>query len=166
MQLQGMEYSKGLVRLGMALVAVVGFAACGGGGGETGTPAADSTTAPPAVAPAAGRTTFNAADITPAMVALGDSIFHGQVAMGLCQTCHGPNGKGLAGLGADLTDATWLHNDGSWQGIHGTVVAGVPKPDNAAAPMLPMGGSQLTPEQVDAVSAYVYSLSHKVGPGA
>jgi hypothetical protein len=28
--------------------------------------------------------------------------------------------------------------------------------------MLPMGGSALTPDQVRAVSAYVYSLSHKI----
>lgn len=163
MRVRDVEYSKGLARFGMALVAVAALAACGGGG-EADTMKADSTPAPAAAPAATGRTSYNAADITPAMVALGDSIFHGQAAMGLCQTCHGPGAKGMPGLGADLTDAEWLHNDGTWQGIRGTIETGVAQPKNAPAPMPPMGGSSFTPEQLDAVSAYVYSLSHKVGP--
>ena len=37
-----------------------------------------------------------AAGITPAMVALGDSIFHGQVAGGACAGCHGSDAIGHA----------------------------------------------------------------------
>ena len=41
------------------------------------------------------------------------------------------------------------------------VTQGVPKPKQHPGTMLPMGGSQLSAEQVRAVAAYVYSLSHK-----
>lgn len=101
-----------------------------------------------------------AADTTfaPAVVALGDSIFHGQVAGAICFTCHGPAAKGTPGLAPDLTDAKWLHGDGSYAFIVKTVTAGVPKPKEAIAPMLPMGGAKLSPNQINAVAAYVYSL--------
>jgi mono/diheme cytochrome c family protein len=37
---------------------------------------------------------------------------------------------------------------------------GVPQPKEFRDPMPPMGGAQLTPEQLSAVSAYVWGLSH------
>jgi mono/diheme cytochrome c family protein len=100
--------------------------------------------------------------ITKAMIAKGDSIFHGKLAGGLCFTCHGPDAKGIAGLGPNLTDEKWLHGDGSYGFIVGLVEKGVPKPKQAATPMLPKGGSNLNAEQIRAVAAYVYSLSHKI----
>jgi mono/diheme cytochrome c family protein len=100
--------------------------------------------------------------ITKAMIAKGDSIFHGKLAGGLCFTCHGPDAKGIAGLGPNLTDDKWLHGDGSYGFIIGLVEKGVPKPKQAATPMLPKGGTNLNAEQVRAVAAYVYSLSHKI----
>ena len=95
------------------------------------------------------------------MVAEGDSIFHGLKAGGLCQTCHGPDAKGTA-LAPNLTDATWLTGDGSYSFIQQRVTTGMPKPTPPySSPMLPMGGAQLTPQQIQSVAAYVYSLSHK-----
>jgi mono/diheme cytochrome c family protein len=117
---------------------------------------------PQAQQPAPAPSTGSAAapgEITPQMIALGDSIFHGQAAGGMCQTCHGPDAKGTQ-LAPDLTDKQWLNGDGSYQFIVNTVTKGVPTPKQAPAPMPPMGGAQLTPDQVNAVSAYVYSLSH------
>jgi mono/diheme cytochrome c family protein len=102
--------------------------------------------------------------ITPAMIALGDSIFHGQVAGGMCFGCHGPEAKGVPGLSPDLTSGTWLHGDGSYPSIVETVKTGVPKPKVAAAPMPPMGGSTLNDAEIRAVAAYVYSLSHPAPP--
>ena len=96
--------------------------------------------------------------ITPQQVALGDSIFRGKAAGGTCFTCHQPNAKGLPGLAPDLTDNKWIHGDGSYAFIVSTVQKGVPKPKQAAAPMLPRGGTSMTDEQVRAVAAYVYSL--------
>ena len=98
--------------------------------------------------------------ITVAVIALGDSIFHGRAAGGLCQSCHRPDGKGLPGLAPDLTDAKWLHGDGSLPFIATVVTKGVPKPKQSAAPMMPYGGGpKMSVAQVRAVAAYVKSLS-------
>ena len=43
--------------------------------------------------------------ITPALVARGDSIFHGRLAGGTCHVCHGEDAKGTTGLAPDLTVA-------------------------------------------------------------
>lgn len=94
------------------------------------------------------------------MIALGDSIFHGQVAGGTCTACHGPDATGTA-VGPNLTDQEWLNVDGSQAAIAGVVQKGVPTPKKYPAPMPPMGGGQLTPDQVQAVAAYVHSLSGK-----
>jgi len=136
---------------------VIGALACGGGGEQSSasTPAATPATSAPA---AAG---FDPATITPAMIALGDSIFHGLVALGPCQSCHGEDGTGPTGIAPNLTDSEWLNTDGTWEGIYNTVMSGVMAPKKFPGVMLPMGGTNLTPDQVRAVSAYVYNLSHK-----
>jgi mono/diheme cytochrome c family protein len=134
-----------------ALVAAL-TAACGGGERR---PAADTAQAP-AAPPAAGQQAPEAD--RPGPVALGDSIFHGQAAGGVCYTCHGQNAKGTQ-LAPDLTDREWLNGDGSLDFIVKAVTAGVPTPKKYPGAMLPMGGASLTPDQVRAVAAYVYSLS-------
>lgn len=96
---------------------------------------------------------------TPRQVALGDSIFHGKAAGGTCFVCHQQNAKGLPGLAPDLTDKKWIHGDGSYAFIVETVKKGVPKPKQAAAPMLPRGGTAMNDAQVAAVAAYVFTLS-------
>jgi mono/diheme cytochrome c family protein len=108
----------------------------------------------PAAKPAAGGAR------SPQQVALGDSIFHGQVAGGTCTACHGQDAKGTA-VAPDLTDTQWLNGDGSYDFIVNTVTNGVPKPKEHPAPMPPKGGAALSDDQVKAVAAYVYSLSHK-----
>lgn len=161
--------------LAAALVPLT-IAGCGGskeGGtaGETGAAQGAGTTgampAPGGAAPA-GTTATGAAgggntqpsSITPQMVALGDSIFHGQAAGGTCQTCHGPNAKGTQ-LAPDLTDSKWISGDGSYAFVINTDIHGVPNPSPPyVAPMPPMGGASLSPDQIRAVAAYVYSLSH------
>jgi len=117
-----------------------------------------------AVAPAWGQQPTDTMQITPGLIALGDSIFHGKVAGGMCFGCHGVDGKGTPGLAPDLTGGKWLHGDGSYAFIMQTVEVGVPKPKVAAAPMPPMGGAKLTPAEVRAVAAYVFSLSHPKAP--
>ena len=93
------------------------------------------------------------------MVALGDRIYHGQVAGAACAGCHGEKGTGSP-LGPDLTNKKWLWSDGSYSGITKTITDGVPNPKQYRSPMPPMGGAKLTPEQLSAVAAYVWSLSH------
>ncbi len=98
--------------------------------------------------------------ITPAMIALGDSIFHGKAAGGACFMCHGADAKGTPGLAPNLTaKKKWLDSDGTYASITSTVRHGVPDPKEGPSPMPPMGGANLTPDQVRAVAAYVYSVS-------
>jgi mono/diheme cytochrome c family protein len=99
------------------------------------------------------------AGITPAMIARGDSIYHGQIANGTCSACHGPEGHGVPGLTNDLTSPKRINGDGSYVSLMQIVREGVPKPKQGV-PMPPHGGAQLTPLDIHAVAAYVYSLSH------
>jgi cbb3-type cytochrome c oxidase subunit III len=95
--------------------------------------------------------------VTPAAIAKGDTIFH---KTGLCYACHGSNAEGA--VGPNLTDAEWLHGDGSYDMIVATVTSGVPaEKAKKGIQMPPKGGSAISDEDVKAVAAYVYSLGHK-----
>lgn len=101
----------------------------------------------------------NAADITPAMIALGDSIFHGKIGASSCQACHGVGGQNGAAA-PSLVDSEWLHSDGSLEGIYKTIKSGVMAPKQFSSVMPPYGGVMLTDEKTIAVAAYVYRLSN------
>ena len=92
-------------------------------------------------------------------VALGFRIFHGQVSNGACAGCHGSDGKGSP-VGADLTAGTWLWSDGSLEGLSKTISQGVAAPKKHLGAMPAMGGSPLSPAELKAVSAYVWSIGH------
>ena len=100
---------------------------------------------------------------TKAMLALGDRIYHGQVGGATCVGCHGANGTGTV-LGPDLTDNQWMWSDGRYLAIAKMITAGVPQPKRYRSPMPPMGGAQLTADQVSAVAAYIWGLSHRTPP--
>jgi mono/diheme cytochrome c family protein len=146
-----MRREWGVIVAGLALVAMT---ACGGGNKEEAV-TSDTTAVPPAAAPAPAPPTAGTppAGATPEMVAAGQQTF-----AGTCAACHGPDGKGLPNLGANLTDSEWLDTDGTWAGIEKTVKTGVPQPKQGQTPMPPMGGAQLTDDQIKAVAAYVWSL--------
>jgi mono/diheme cytochrome c family protein len=142
-----------------SLFALLAFAAACGGG-EEGAPAAEETqpaaesTAPSAAQPAADMDLPEG--VTPEMVAQGETIFDGA---GICYTCHLQGGVG-GPLAPNLTDDEWINIDGSYDQIVETVTNGVPEPKEHPGLMLPKGGSNITAEQVRAVAAYVWSLSH------
>ena len=100
------------------------------------------------------------AGATKEMVALGDRIFHGQVGGASCTGCHGADAKGTP-LGPDLTDTQWLWGDGSYASISKTITTGVPQPKKYRSPMPPMGGADLNSDQVSALAAYIWALSHR-----
>lgn len=152
----------------LATAAALLLVACGGdqggraGGADTaaGAGQAGQTAAPQQGAPQAGAQEGGVpAEPTPQMIARGDSIFHGQAANGICYTCHGQDGQG-GQLAPNLTDDEWLNTDGTMQGIANVVTNGVAQPKQFPAPMPPMGGADLSREDVVAVAGYVYSLSH------
>lgn len=97
---------------------------------------------------------------TPEMVALGDKIYHGQGVSTMCIGCHGATGKGSP-LGPDLTSNKWLWSDGNLTGIAKTITDGVMQPKKYRSAMPPLGGSELTNDQVLALAAYIWSLSHR-----
>jgi glucose/arabinose dehydrogenase/mono/diheme cytochrome c family protein len=138
------------------------------GGGAKFTPCPSSTASAGSIAEAAAKPpegTHPDAGLsvppgaTQEMVALGDRIYHGQVGGAPCAGCHGASAKGTP-LGPDLTANKWLWSDGSYPGITKTITDGVSQPKQYRSPMPPMGGAQLTPDQLSAVAAYVWALSH------
>ena len=94
---------------------------------------------------------------TQAMVDKGNEIFH---KAGLCYACHGQDAKGL--VGPNLTDDVWIHNKGSYPELIAQITKGVPKEESkSGVPMPAKGGSTISDDDVKAVAAYVWSLSHR-----
>jgi mono/diheme cytochrome c family protein len=93
--------------------------------------------------------------VTLAMVQQGKTVFETTI----CFVCHGPDGSGTT-QGPNLRDQEWLNSDGSFEGIVNVVRTGVQQPVRYPAAMPPMGGAQLTEEQIQSVAAYVYAISH------
>ncbi|MEP7002744.1 MAG: c-type cytochrome [bacterium] len=143
-----LRFSTRLILTACGLAVIAG---CSHSGSEVGAAAP----APAAAMSAGGMP----AGVTTAMLAEGDSIFH----KGSCQRCHGMDAKG-GQRAPDLTDATWAQITGTYAEIVEIVTTGVPKAKikMAGAPfgMNPRGGNNLTDDQIRAVAAYVYSLSH------
>ncbi|HET8623971.1 MAG TPA: c-type cytochrome [Gemmatimonadales bacterium] len=97
--------------------------------------------------------------VTQEMVDKGKAIFAGA---GNCYACHGQNAQGMLGPTTNLTDATWIHSDGSYPKIAEHIKAGVTKEQSKSGiPMPPRGGSKISDDEVNLVAAYVYALSHK-----
>lgn len=126
-----------------------------------------ATSASPAPAPAGGAAARAAAPVTPAAVtpaaiALGDSIFHARG----CRNCHGPDAKGRPN-GPDLTAGHFLQVNGSYDDFVRVITNGVPltavKDTSHKRAMPARGGppAPLTDDQVKAVAAFVWSLNHK-----
>ena len=93
--------------------------------------------------------------VTHEMVTQGGRIYHGQA----CVACHGATGAGTP-LGPDLTDDKWIWSDGSYAAIAKIIKDGVPHPKQYHSAMPPMGGAQLTADQVSSLAAYVWTLNH------
>src|SRR4051794_9570607 len=93
-----------LRRSAVVLLAAAAFVACHSSGGTTGTSA-------PAPGGGAAARAANAtpAAVTPASIAMGDSIFHARG----CRNCHGPDAKGRPN-GPDLTAGHFLQVNGTF----------------------------------------------------
>jgi mono/diheme cytochrome c family protein len=122
-----------------------------------------SSSAPkPAGGGAANKAPAKPAAVTPANIALGDSLFNN----GGCFNCHGKGGIGAANAPA-LNGQKWLQlSTGSFDEIVGIIVSGVPvdkikDPTHKRAMGARGGRMALTDPQIQAVAAYVYTLTHK-----
>lgn len=93
------------------------------------------------------------------MIRTGEELFND----GSCARCHGEGGTG-GRFGPDLTDAEWVQGDGSLDNIGDTIFWGVRRRDFADPErrfqMNPAGGMELDFDQLEALTAYVWSLSN------
>lgn len=127
-----------------------------------GSPTAASPSVSPQGSAAARSMSGLPAGVTATTIALGDSLFHAST----CVRCHGADAKG-AQNGPDLTTAKHTHVNGTYQDFVRLITTGVPKDSvqdkSHRYAMQPRGGIQkpLSDEQIRAVAAFVYSLSHK-----
>jgi cytochrome c oxidase cbb3-type subunit 3 len=87
-----------------------------------------------------------------AAVAAGQAKFQA-----VCVACHGKQGEGL--IGPNLTDAAWLHGDGSLMAIRDVVVNGVVEKG-----MIPWGPT-MAPDELNRVVAYLGTLRGTNVPG-
>jgi mono/diheme cytochrome c family protein len=94
--------------------------------------------------------------VTQGLIDKGNGIFHKD---GLCYACHGADAKGM--VGPNLTDDVWIHSKGSYDEIVAQVIKGVTKEESKSGVVMPpKGGSSISDDDVKAVAAYVWSLSH------
>ena len=94
--------------------------------------------------------------VTQELIDKGNGIFHKD---GLCYACHGTDAKGM--VGPNLTDDVWIHSKGSYDEIVAQVMKGVSKEESKSGVVMPpKGGSSISDDDVKAVAAYVWSLSH------
>ena len=123
----------------LLLVAALALAACGGGGGAA--PASQKSAAPKGDA-TKGKTVFE----------------------GTCSSCHGPDAKGLPGLGKDLTTSEFVSQQTDDQMVK-FVKTGRPAADKlntTGIDMPPKGGNPaLTDADIENVIAFVRSIHQK-----
>jgi disulfide bond formation protein DsbB len=128
------------------LVVLSILAACGGGGSE-----------PAPAAPAAQPATQEPA--APAVVR-GDPA-KGKEAFATCVGCHGPEGKGITGLGKDMTTSEWIRSQTDEQ-LLAFLKTGRPASDplnTTGVDMPPKGGNPaLSDEQLLDIIAFIHSI--------
>ena len=130
------KYLLSILFVLFVLVAALALAACGGGGGTAAKPAAPKGDA------AKGKTAFE----------------------GTCASCHGPDAKGMPGLGKDLTTSTFVAGQTDAQ-LLTFIKTGRPASDKAnttGVDMPPKGGNPaLTDNDIANVIAFVRSIQQK-----
>jgi glucose/arabinose dehydrogenase/cytochrome c5 len=92
---------------------------------------------------------------TAAQVARGQAVFKG----GSCGACHGADAAG-GPVGPPLNTGSPIWTDGSLASIKDLIGKGVPTPKQYRSPMPPMGGAQLSDDDLNAVAAYVWAVGH------
>jgi disulfide bond formation protein DsbB len=138
---------KTLLIVTLLLLVLAILAACGGGGSEP-APAAEPAAQPAAQEPAAQP------------VAQGDPV-KGKEAFATCPGCHGPEGKGIEGLGKDMTSSEFIASQTDEQ-LMAFIKTGRPASDplnTVGVDMPPKGGNPaLTDEQLRDIVAYIRSI--------
>jgi mono/diheme cytochrome c family protein len=142
---------KRVVVFTIVILALVALAACGGGDDTKEEAAPAQQQEQPAAAPQA------AAPAAP----VGDAANGGKIFATACVACHGPEGKGVQGLGKDLTTSEWVAQQSDTQLVEFIKVgrdAGDALNTTGVA-MPPKGGNPAMSEQeVADIVAFVRSI--------
>jgi glucose/arabinose dehydrogenase/cytochrome c5 len=93
---------------------------------------------------------------TAAQVTAGMALFKGKT----CGACHGSDATG-GSIGPPLNTGSPIWTDGSLASITDVISKGVPTPKQYRSPMPPLGGAGLSPDELNAVAAYVWALGHR-----
>ncbi len=102
-----------------------------------------------------------AADSATALRELGKRVFEGR---GLCFSCHGMQGEGIAAVGKNtiLDDGKWLHSKGTQPELVALIKEGIDLTRSKGGVIMPpRGGSRISDREVEAVAAYVLQLAKK-----
>lgn len=95
---------------------------------------------------------------SPELVADGAQVF---ATAGRCETCHGAAGAG-GRFGPDLSDDEWAWIDpasaSAMQDLVELIRTGISEPRVSETGMPPMGGANLSDDQLQALAAYILSL--------
>jgi mono/diheme cytochrome c family protein len=99
--------------------------------------------------------------VTDSAVAWGKALFHGSAN---CSACHGVEGSGTT-VGPPLTGALWLHGPGTYEWLADQIRRGIPAHGSMSGLAMPMRGwSMMNDDDVRAVAAYVWSITHPPRP--
>ncbi len=132
----------------LSFLVVLSILAAGGGGGSEPAPAAEPAAQPAAQEPAAQP------------VSMGDPA-KGKENFATCAGCHGPEGKGIEGLGKDMTSSEFIASQTDEQML-AFIKVGRPASDplnTVGVDMPPKGGNPaLTDAQIMDIIAYIRSL--------
>jgi mono/diheme cytochrome c family protein len=141
---------KRVILFAVIVLSVLALAACGGGDEKPEEAAPAEQAQPAAEQPAAA----------PAAL-VGDAANGGKIFATACVACHGPEGKGVQGLGKDLTISEWVAQQSDEQlseFIHKGRDATDPLNTTGVA-MPPKGGNvAMTDQEVADIVAFVRSI--------
>ena len=101
------------------------------------------------------------AGVTDSSIAWGRTLFHGSAN---CNACHGDNARGTRTAHA-LDGVIWRHGPGTYEWLVQQIKAGVASHASWTGASMPMRGWSMMPDHdVDAVAAYVWSITHPPRP--
>ncbi len=139
------------------LLLAMGLAACGGGGADEAVETGSGEAAEEAVEAGSGGEAEEAVEAGSG----GDAQAGQQLFASSCSSCHGPEGKGMPGLGSDLTTSEFVAGLSDSE-LVAFITEGRPPdhPDNTTGvAMPPKGGNpSLSDEDLANIVAYIRSI--------
>jgi len=110
---------------------------------------------------AAQATPERPAGVTDSAIAWGNALYHGSAN---CAACHGAQGGGTD-EGPALTGGLWLHGPGTYEWLVEQIKTGIPAHRTMTGKPMPMRGwVPMNDQDVQAVAAYVWSITHPPRP--